>query len=33
MGRGAVEAKRVRLGLVTTFIGQGEGKGSGGQKI
>jgi hypothetical protein len=33
IGRGAVEAKRVRLGLVTTFIWQGEGKGSGDQKI
>jgi hypothetical protein len=28
MGRGAVEAKRVGLGSVATFIGQGEGKGS-----
>jgi hypothetical protein len=29
MGGGAVEAKRVGLGSVATFIGQGEGKGSG----
>jgi hypothetical protein len=33
IGRGAVEAKRVRLGSVATFIGQGEGKGSGDRKI
>jgi hypothetical protein len=33
MGGGAVEAKRVGLGSVATFIGQGEGKGSGDRKI
>jgi hypothetical protein len=29
MGRGAAEAKRVGLGSVATFIGQGKEKGSG----